>query len=205
MPTLEQQLADAIKAQNDLTQAVALYKSQLDAAAQSARDSTRVSSVNGVLRANNLTGGAFYSENIGIVQIRTPIKRTSHCMYWLHIHGYDYGESGKVIDHKIVGYAYGDATGPDGKKGNHHSVGAQRSGTTGKTKIFIGFDSNDNLNILFGAPKSWNYYQEFVMDGKFHAAFPSVSPTDYSIFYNNADAPAAGANSGFGLTCLLEL
>lgn len=32
MATLEQQLADAIKAQNDLTQAVALYKSQLDLA-----------------------------------------------------------------------------------------------------------------------------------------------------------------------------
>ncbi len=32
MPTLEQQLADAIKAQNDLTQAVSLYKSQIDRA-----------------------------------------------------------------------------------------------------------------------------------------------------------------------------
>lgn len=35
MPTLEQQLADAIKAQNDLTQAVALYKSQIDSAVAS--------------------------------------------------------------------------------------------------------------------------------------------------------------------------
>lgn len=216
-PSLEQQLADAIAAQNALTQEVANWKGKIDLTIQdlkqqaaSAMESTRVYSRGGVTRAKSVAqyqGNDTYGAAIrnGVWILKTPIPMMSDTMVRFDVKGYDYGE-GKVIDFTVVTYVYQGSTAPDGTLGYFINNSAQRKGNTSKSGIWLAEDpATKNACLVFGTPQSVNYYVSFVVDATFHAAVPSTNPNDWSVSCNNSAAPASGAATGFGLINLLTL
>lgn len=164
----------------------------------------RLTEFGGVRVARNLAVNVFVGYVNGVVQLVTPIKRLSNTMFRFDIRGYDYGES-RLVDHLVCGYSYGSSKGADGLLGLVLNTSAVRRGNTAKNRIFMGFDAAGNLNILFGAPQASNYLLALAVDGQFHHGVSSVNPADYRLIMNNDPAPAAGATSGFGLTCLVEV
>lgn len=125
-------------------------------------------------------------------------------MFRFDIRGYDYDEA-RIIDHKVVGYCYPPDVAPDGKPGLLTHVNAARSGSTSKNRIFVGFDTKGCLSVLWGQPNAANYFVGLVVDGQFFHGGCSVAQEDYRIEMNNSSAPAAGANTGFGLVNLIEV
>lgn len=200
--SLEQQLSDAIAAQNALTQAVATKQAGIDAAAAAAMQSTRVYSSNGLTRANSLVSYVNSGRTTGVWIVNTPIPRGGNTMARFDIDGYDYG-AGKIIGLSIVLYAYGGMNAQDGVTGGFTAVSAQRCGNSTKNRIWLGH-KNGNVAIAFGAINGDNYFTDFTVDGRFKAGQPSTNPVDYSVEVNGSADPA-GAATGFGLINLLEI
>ena len=213
MPTLEQQLADAIASQNALTQAVASYKSQLDSAVAAMKAQTAealkvnriysdgvISRVRSLLHRSDCANG----QN-GVYKIKTPMSMSSGVMAKFDIKGYDYGES-KIIDLSFVTYLYGGNNGADGKPGASINNSAQRYGNSTKTGIWLGKDpATGNFTFCFGTPKAPNYFTAWALDFMHHTGAPSLDAKDWSVELDNSDAPAANATTGFGLVNLLAL
>lgn len=214
--SLEQQLSDAIAAQNALTQAVAQWKGQIDAAtvalqqqATAAMETTRVYSSNGVVRARSIVQYHNTDEmtelNSGVFVVKTPIPMVGNTMVRFDINGYDYGEA-KIIEHSIVTYAYSALAAPDSTPGFFVNTSVQRKGNTTKNGIWLAEDpATNNACLVFGTPQSLNYNVSFVIDATFYAGVPSTNPADWSVSTNNSVAPAPGATTGFGLINLLTL
>lgn len=200
--SLEQQLSDAIAAQNALTQAVASKQAGIDAAAAAAMQSTRVYSSNNLTCAKSLVSYVNFGRTFGVWIINTPIPRGSNTMAHFDIDGYDYGDS-KIIGLSIVLYAYSGINAQDGVSGAFTSVSAQRRGNSAKSRIWLGH-KNGNVAIAFGAINGENYCTDFTVDGRFKGGQPNTNPVDYSVDVNSSPDPA-GAATGFGLINLLEI
>ena len=184
--------------------ATAANQALLAAANAAAVEAARFVAVGGVRVARNLAGKFFEGTHSGIFQLATPIGRTSATMFRFDIRGYDHGEV-RAVDFTVFGYAYPSTSGADGLPGVLLAAGALRRGNTTKNRVFLGFDAGGRVNILFGLPQAGNYFVGLVADGQFHHGVSSVDPAGYSLSVNAMAAPAAGASSGFGLTCLLEV
>lgn len=217
MASLEDQLAAAIKAQNDLTQAVTNYKAQIDASISTMKAQTeealkanRVYSSAGVTRVRSLVSAMGLDGNglngSGVYKIKTPIDMMSNTMVRFDIKGYAFQE-GKVIDLVIVTYIYSAADAPDGSKGYFAYTGAQRLGNSTKNGLWLGEDpSTGKACVLFGVPKAFNYCVSFTVDATFsYGPLPSFDPKDWKVELDGSDAPAANASTGFGLINLLSL
>ena len=213
---LEQQLTEAIAAQNALTQAVANWKERIDASvaalktqAEAAMQATRVYTDGGVTRANSLVQYKNTSElssaNTGMFLIKTPALMTSDCMGVYKIHGHDYG-AWQVIDMTIATYLYQNQPAPNGALGWFYATTAVRGGNWTKNKIWLGEDpANGKMVIAIGLPMASNYYVQFVVDAVWTVNPPSTNPADWSVAINKSAAPAAGATTGFGLINLLSI
>ena len=213
MASLEDQLAAAIKAQNDLTQAVAGYKSQLDSAVAAMKAQTaealkvnRIYSDGVITRVRSLLHRSDCANGRnGVFKIKTPMGMDSNVMAKFDIKGYDYGEA-KIIDLSFATYLYSATVGADGKNGACINNTAQRYGNSTKTGIWLGKDpATGNFTFCFGTPKANNYFSAWALDASFHTGNQSLDAKDWSVELDNSDAPAANATTGFGLVNLLAL
>ncbi|MCW5223536.1 hypothetical protein D5041_07980 [Verminephrobacter aporrectodeae subsp. tuberculatae] len=215
--SLEQQLSDAITAQNALTQAVALWKSQIEASNQAlaqqavtAMQANRVYTLGGVTRALSVAhyrgrDGSSSSKD-GVWIVKTPISFTANSMVRFEVQGYDYGEA-KIIDFVVASYISRGARSSDGTAGLYTNRSVLRRGNTTKNGVWLAEDpATNNACLVFGTPQAINFNVAFVVDVIFHFnTSPSTNPADWSVVNDNSAAPATGATTGFGLINLLAL